>query len=174
MWKVVLLTVATMTAACSNVTVQHYAQLQPRLSPESFFDGALVASGVIKDRSGRVIRRFNADIRAHWMDGTGTLEEDFLFDDGSTQRRIWTLVPEGEGRYRGTAGDVVGDARIEVAGNSMFLDYVLRVPWRDGTIDLHIDDRMYLTAEDTLINESRMSKFGFRVGEILLVIRRRG
>ena len=42
----------------------------------------------------------------------------------------------------------------------------------DGTLDLRIDDRMYLVSPDVLINESRMFKFGFDVGEILLVIRR--
>ena len=54
----------------------------------------------------------------------------------------------------------------------MFLDYVLRVPYKDGTIDVRIDDRMYLVTPDTLINESVMRKFGFRVGEILLSIER--
>ena len=55
----------------------------------------------------------------------------------------------------------------------MFLDYVLRIPWGDDTLDLRIDDRMYLVNPDLLINESRMLKFGVRVGEILLVIERR-
>jgi hypothetical protein len=31
---------------------------------------------------------------------------------------------------------------------------------------------MYLVDPNTLINESRMTKFGFEVGEILLVIRK--
>jgi hypothetical protein len=117
-----------------------------------------------------VIRYFNADIKAYWQDGIGTLEEDFLFDDGEPDRRVWTLTPTGEGRYVGTAGDVVGEGKITVAGNSMFLDYVLQIPWDDGTLDLRIDDRMYLVNPTTLINESIMTKFGIRVGEILLVI----
>jgi hypothetical protein len=54
----------------------------------------------------------------------------------------------------------------------MFLKYVLRVPYGDGSIDLSIDDRMYLVTPDLLINESVMRKFGFRVGEILLTIQR--
>jgi hypothetical protein len=49
---------------------------------------------------------------------------------------------------------------------------VLRIPYGDGTLDLTIDDRMYLVRPDVLINESKMKKFGFGVGEILLVIRR--
>ena len=115
-------------------------------------------------------RYFNADIKAYWQEGIGTLEEDFLFDDGEPDRRVWTLTPTGEGQYVGTAGDVVGQGKITVAGNSMFLDYVLQIPWDEGTLDLRIDDRMYLVNSTTLINESIMTKFGIRVGEILLVI----
>jgi hypothetical protein len=158
---------------CGSVTVEDYRDNRPTLVADEFFDGRLTAHGVVKNRSGKVIRYFNADIKAYWRDGVGTLEEDFVFDDGEQQRRVWTLTPTGEGRYRGTAGDVVGPGEIRVAGNSMFLDYVLRIPWGDDTLDLHIDDRMYLVNPNTLINESRMLKFGFQVGEILLVIERR-
>lgn len=160
-------------AGCASVDVTDYATENPRLEPESFFDGYLTAHGIIKDRSGRVIRRFNADINAYWRDGIGTLEEDFVFDDGELQRRVWTLTPAGEGRYVGTAGDVIGEGMVTVAGNSMFLDYTLRIPYGDGTLDLRIDDRMYLVHPDILINESRMKKFGVGVGEIVLVIERR-
>ncbi len=157
-------------SGCGAVTVDEYANNQPTLVPETFFQGQLTAHGVIKDRGGKVIRYFNADIKAYWQDGIGTLEEDFLFDDGEPDRRVWTLTPTGEGQYVGTAGDVVGEGKISVAGNSMFLDYVLQIPWDDGTLDLRIDDRMYLVNPTTLINESIMTKFGIRVGEILLVI----
>ena len=159
---------------CSTTGVERYADGEPALVPEQFFDGELSAHGVVKDRSGSVIRRFNASILAYWEDGVGTLEEDFLFDDGEESRRVWTLTPGGDGGYRGTAGDVVGEGVIRVAGNSMFLDYVLRIPWRESTLDLRIDDRMYLVNENVLINESRMVKFGITVGSILLVIERRG
>ncbi len=155
------------------MAVDDYADRAPTLVPETFFDGALTAHGVIKDRGGKVIRYFNADIKAYWRDGVGTLEEDFVFDDGEQSRRVWTLQPSGPGAYVGTAGDVIGEGQVRVAGNSMFLDYVLRIPYGDSTLDLRIDDRMYLVTPDILINESRMIKFGFEVGEILLVIERR-
>ena len=158
--------------ACSSVDVSSYRGESPEFVPETFFDGSLVAHGVLKNRGGRVTRRFVAEIEASWTDGVGTLDEQFVFSDGEESRRVWTLRPDGEGAYVGTAGDVVGDSPVSVAGNAMFLDYVLRVPYGDGTIDVRIDDRMYLVDEKTLINESVMRKFGFRVGEILLVIRR--
>ena len=168
-----LLLAMSLLSGCGSVTVRDYADNSPVLDPETFFDGYLTAHGVIKDRGGKVIRYFNADITAYWKDGVGTLEEDFVFDDGEKQRRVWTLTPDGPGRYIGTAGDVVGDGAVTFAGNSMFLDYVLQIPWNDGALDLRIDDRMYLVNPNTLINESAMNKFGIKVGQILLVIEKR-
>jgi hypothetical protein len=159
-----------LAAGCSPVSVNDYSALQPRLVLEEFFSGQLTAHGVVKNRGGRVIRMFNADIQASWTDGVGTLDENFLFDDGERQRRVWTLTPNGDGSYRGEAGDVVGPGHLVGAGNSLFLDYVLRIPYGDSTVDVSVDDRMYLVSQNVLINESSMKKFGFRVGSIDLVI----
>lgn len=164
------LVLLALLSACSSVKVTDYSDMQPVFSAETFFDGRLTAHGVVKDRSGTVTRSFNADIIAYWKDGIGTLEEDFIFDDGIEERRVWTLTPSGENRYIGTAGDVIGDGIMQVSGNSAFLDYVLRVPYGDGTVDVRVDDRMYLVSDTVLVNESGLSKFGIRVGSLLLVI----
>ncbi|MEJ2471189.1 MAG: DUF3833 domain-containing protein [Desulfuromonadales bacterium] len=157
-------------SGCSPVLVSDYAERTPQMVPEEFFNGYLTAHGVVKDRSGKVIRYFNAEINAYWEGSVGTLKENFVFDDGEKQQRIWTLTNKDRGQYIGTANDVIGEAKGEVSGNSMFLQYMLEVPYRDSTITLSIDDRMYLVDEQTLINESKMSKFGFEAGEIILVI----
>jgi hypothetical protein len=52
----------------------------------------------------------------------------------------------------------------------MFLDYVLTIQLSDGTIDVAVDDRMYLVSKNVLINESSLKKFGVPVGGILLTI----
>ena len=160
----------TLLASCSGVTVTDYKDARPLLDVEQFFNGELTAHGVVKNRGGKVIRTFNAHISAQWNDGVGTLVEDFVFDDGEQQQRIWTLTPDGAGQYTGTAGDVIGDALLQQAGNSLFLDYVLRLPYGDSEIDVRVDDRMYLVSPDVLINESTLGKFGFRVGNLVLVI----
>jgi hypothetical protein len=157
---------------CAPVRVTDYADEQPQLDVEQFFTGQLSAHGIVKDASGRVMRRFNADIAAQWVDGVGTLTEDFVFDDGERQRRVWTLKADGNGRYTGTAGDVVGEASLQQAGNSLFIDYVLRVPYRGSDVDVRVDDRMYLVSPDILINESRLTKYGWEVGNLVLVIAR--
>jgi len=162
--------VVSVITGCQTVTVNDYADYEPPLTLAEFFSGDLRAEGVVKNFRGKVIRTFTADINAYWNTGIGTLEEDFLFNDGEKQRRVWTLTPDAHGGYTGTADDVIGAGKVTVAGNSAFLNYVLRVPYGDGTIDLRIDDRMYLTSTGLLINESTMRKFGFKVGEIVLTI----
>ena len=156
--------------SCSSVPVTEYADNSPTMVVEEFFNGSLTAHGIVKDRSGKVTRYFSASIKADWVDGVGTLDEVFKFDDGEEQRRIWKLVKDDAGNYTGSANDVVGSSTLKFAGNSLFLDYVLRIPYDDGTLDLHIDDRMYLVSDRVLINESVMTKWGFNVGQITLVI----
>ncbi|GAB5451310.1 MAG: DUF3833 domain-containing protein [Halioglobus sp.] len=170
MTRVFFLITLLAIGGCSNVQVTDYKHATPTLQVEEFFDGTLTAHGVLLDRSGRVTRSFNADIKAYWRDGTGTLEEDFVFDDGELQRRVWVLQRDGNGSYIATANDVVGDGTLRQSGNAVFLDYVLRIPWQDSSLDLRVDDRMYLVSPDVLINQSRLSKFGIDVGEILLTI----
>jgi Protein of unknown function (DUF3833) len=159
-------------AACSGVKVTDYSDMQPAFEVEQFFNGPLTANGVVKNRSGKVIRSFSATIDASWDQGTGVLDEDFVFDDGEQQKRIWTLQRQANGTYLATAGDVTGAGVLEQSGNSVFLDYVLQIPYGDGTIEVKVDDRMYLLTPDLLINESKLFKFGVRVGELLLVIQR--
>jgi major membrane immunogen (membrane-anchored lipoprotein) len=171
-FNILAICVAFLLSACGSVQVTDYKDRKPRLDLKTFFDGDLKAYGIVKNRSGKVIRTFKADIVAYWQDERGTLEEDFVFDDGEEQRRVWTLVRQADGSYKGTAGDVIGEADGATSGNSMFLEYILDVPYKDDSIEITIDDRMYLLTPDLLINESVMTKFGFRVGEIVLVIQK--
>lgn len=159
-------------SACTSVSVEDYADNKPEIVVEEFFNGKLLAQGIVKDRGGKVIRYFSASIDASWRDGIGTLDERFVFDDGERQTRVWTLKPGVDNTYVASAGDVIGEGEMRVAGNSVFLDYVLRVPYNGDSIDLRIDDRMYLVSERVLLNESIMTKWGFEVGSIMLVIQK--
>ncbi len=155
---------------CGSTSLDEYQAREPAFAPEDFFNGALTAHGVVKDFSGTAIRHFRADISGCWSEGVGTLDEDFVFDDGEQQKRVWTLTPNGSQTYVGTAGDVVGEGLARWQGNAMFLDYILRIELENGPIDVKIDDRMYRVSDNVVINESKMRKFGFGVGEILLTI----
>lgn len=159
-------------AGCSSTSIDTYANNEPKFDVQEFFEGDLVAHGVLKDRSGEVTRYFSADLKGSWDDGVGTLEEWFVFDDGERQERVWTLTPNEDGSYTANAGDVVGPGTLKTSGNALFMKYVLRVPYDGDTIDVNVDDRMYLVTPDVLINESTLTKFGFEVGHLTLTIRR--
>ncbi len=166
---------AMILSACTP-SIHDYANIKPKLELEKFFSGPLVAEGILKNRNGKVTRWFSANIDANWQHGVGTLEEYFVFNDGERQTRTWTLAPlASKGKltqYRGTANDVKGEAKLSVIGNALFLNYVLTVPYKNGTLDLKVDDRMYLVNEDTIINESILSKWGFNLGTLTLSIRK--
>lgn len=159
-----------MLSSCSTTEIDDYASNQPTLAPQAFFNGPLSAHGVLKDRSGKVTRYFNASINAYWKDGVGTLEEKFIFDDGEVQFRNWTLTPTATGSYAATAGDVIGTGKAQVKGNAMQLNYVLEINYKGSPLQLQVDDWMWQVDSKTLLNESTLRKWGFKVGSIQLVI----
>lgn len=164
-----LSTLAVLTA-CSQAKIDDYRGQTPELSLREFFDGDLKAYGMVQDRSGKVIRKFSADIKAYWEGDTGHLDETFYYDDGEQDKRFWTLKDLGNGKFTGTAGDVVGEARGQVEGFAFNWAYTLTIPYKDDTIDVYIDDWLYLITENRLLNKSDLRKFGFNVGELTLVI----
>ena len=159
-----------LVTGCTQPRVEDHNGFIPAFDVEAFFSGTLTAHGVVRDRSGTVIRTFDADIQADSSDGVVTLDEDFVFDDGEEDKRVWKLVPREDGSWGATAGDVIGEGSLTKAGHALFLDYVLRIPYGDSTIDIRVDDRMYRVTDSIVVNESRMFKFGVQVGSILLVI----
>jgi len=68
------------------------------------------------------------------------------------------------------AGDVIGTGAEKFSGNAVNLDYVLAIKYDDSTINLGVNDWMWLVDEKTVLNESTLTKFGFNVGSIQLVI----
>lgn len=168
-----LLLSTVLLVGCAGPALDDYSDRKPVLTPQQFFSGELTARGVVKDYSGAVIRTFDADISASWdSDGVGTLDEVFRFDDGEVQTRVWTLTPH-KGALIADAGDVVEPGTMRWQGNAINMQYVLRVAYGDDTIDVRMDDWMYLVTPDTLINQTTMSKWGIDVGEIVLVISRK-
>jgi hypothetical protein len=154
-------------------TVEDYREQQPRFVLSEFFDGPLIAKGALYDRSGGVIRRFVADIRGTWKDGQGTLDEVFWWADGEEQTRVWQISGSDAAGYQGTAGDIVGAAAGRGAGNAFNWAYKLRIPMGEGSsIDVRMDDWIYLIDDSTVLNRTKMTFFGFRVGEVVLTIQK--
>lgn len=154
-----------------SIRVKEYRQEQPQLLLEEFFNGQLVAYGMVQNHSGKVIRRFKADIVGRWEGASGTLDERFEFSDGEVQTRCWRLEKTGT-HYRGTAEDIVGEAVGEVQGNALHWNYILRIPVGAKQMNIRLDDWLFLIDEHNLINRTQMKKFGLPVGSLTLHIRK--
>lgn len=174
MWrKCLLMLLAVLSlAACRSVSIDDYAGTRPGLDLASYFNGRLTAQGMFQDRSGKVVRRFTVEMTGSWQGNQGVLDEHFTYDDGEKQRRVWRLVKQPDGSYTGTADDVVGEARGRTAGYALFWDYALKLPVDGKVYEVRFDDWMYQLDEQTLLNRSRMSKFGITLGEVTLFFRK--
>jgi hypothetical protein len=159
-------------AGCATVDVSTYAAEKPLLDIARYFDGRVDGWGMFQDRSGKVVKRFTVTIDARWEGNRGTLDEHFVFSDGTTQNRVWQLVKDGD-RYTGTAGDVVGTGAGVQQGNALNLRYVLALPVDGRTWHVDMDDWMYAIDERTVLNRTTMTKFGIRLGEVTLSFTKR-
>ena len=160
---------AFLLVGCS-AKISDYQSTSPEFDMKTFFDGKLEAYGMVQDRDGKVIRRFRADLIGSWEGNTGLLEEDFFYDDGETQRRVWSLVKHGDNRYSGVASDSVGEATGESQGFAFNWQYTLAIEVDGKVWDIKLNDWIYQLDESRLINQTEMTKWGFNVGQITLVI----
>ena len=157
---------------CAGPQLSDHAQDLPRLDLRQYFNGTLDAYGVFTDRSGKVVKRFTVVMKCTWSgptgQETGVLDEEFTYSDGTRDRRVWTLQRSADGRYVGTAADVVGQALGQESGNAFRFGYTLKLPVDGRTYEVQFDDWMYLMDERVMLNKAVMSKFGIRLGEVTL------
>lgn len=153
---------------CSEMKISDFANQQPKLELESFFAGKTVASGIFYDRFGDVRRQFVVDIDGNVEGDRLILVEDFVYDDGETERRVWTLTRVGDDRYEGTAAGVIGIARGQVAGNAFHWEYTFDLKMKDSTLRVAFDDWMFLQPNGTVINRATVSKWGIELGTAVI------
>ena len=164
---------ALAASGCAGPSVNDYASEQPALDLRQYFNGIIDAWGIFTDRSGKVVKRFTVVMNCQWNGEQGVLDEDFVYSDGTRQKRIWTLTHLGDGRYSGQAGDVVGTAQGSTRGNAFNWRYTLSLPVNDQVWQVQFDDWMYLMNEQVMLNKASMSKFGIFLGEVTLSFTKR-
>lgn len=160
-------------AGCASVDPSKYANEQPKLDVQQYFNGTLDAWGMFQDHSGEVVKRFRVVMKCQWQGDTGTLDEDFTYSDGTKQKRVWTLRKTAPDRFIGTAADVVGEAVGVVSGNALRWQYVLALPVNGTVYNVSMEDWMFLMDDKVMLNRAEMSKFGVKVGAVTLSFAKR-
>ena len=156
---------------CASMKIEDFNNTKPEFIPQEYFNGKLRAYGIVKDRSGKIIRSFKGEMIGSWdKNGIGTLDEFFVYDDGEEMKRVWTLKPIENKKFIATADDIVGESPMIANGNTVMIDYLMRTPYKSSTIDLSVQDWLHLQDDGVIINHSKMKKFGFVVGELVITI----
>jgi hypothetical protein len=168
-WLALLsLSLAALLAGCASPQVADYAAERPTLSLRDYFNGRIDAHGMFQNRAGKVVKRFTVAMDCSWQGNDGVLDERFSYSDGTTSRRVWKLKALPDGRFTGTADDVVGTAQGEQRGNAFHWNYTLKQPVDDKVYEVQMDDWMYLVDDRVMLNRAEMSKFGVTVGAVTL------
>ena len=156
---------------CASMKIEDFNNTKPEFIPQEYFNGKLRAYGIVKDKSGKIIRSFKGEMIGSWdKNGIGTLDEFFVYDDGEEMKRVWTLKPIENKKFIATADDIVGESPMIANGNTVMIDYIMRTPYKSSTIDLSVQDWLHLQDDGVIINHSKMKKFGFVVGELVITI----
>lgn len=172
--RFILAFAALTLAACTGKPSFEDATLsEKKLNLEEFFDGELVAYGQFQDILGTVRRSFVVTIDGDWDGERLRLVEDFVYEDGATEQRIWTLVKTGPDSWEGTAPGVIGVATGVEQDNRFNWRYEidLPVPSADGTVEtirVTFDDWMWLLSDDRLLNRAYVKRYGVDIGDVII------
>ena len=136
---------------------------------QEFFEGRTVAYGQFQDRFGTVRRRFEVVIDGTWDGDTLTLNEDFSYADGTSERRVWTLRQTGPESWEGTAPGVIGTATGREQGDTFNWAYTIDLPVPDGTMRVSFDDWMWQLSDNRVLNRAYMRKAGVTIGSVIIM-----
>ena len=153
---------------CSEMKPEDYKNTKPIIKIEEYFQGDVKAWGMLLGRSGEVKRQFVADMNGEFDGQNLILDETFIWNDGEKQERRWTIKKVGDNRYEGTAPDVVGIAKGVSFGSAFKFEYKLLIPYKDKKIKVRFDDWIFKQDKKTAINKATITKFGFKVGELIV------
>lgn len=155
-------------SACSTMTVDEFKNGEPTLFLEEYFNGQTRAWGLFEDRFGNVKRQFVVNITGTWDGTTLTLNEDFIYNNGETENRIWKIKKSGDKNYSGTTQESIGVAEGAVEGNAFQWEYDFNLKVEDSTWKVHFDDWMFLQSDGVLINKATVTKWGLKLGTVFL------
>jgi Protein of unknown function (DUF3833) len=165
---------AFLMTGCSDITTENYMTNTPKLDIRQYLNGPLEAWGILYDTSGKADLQFYVSMNGSWKGNVGTLEEHFTYSDGRKDERTWTITFSDDNHFTAKAHDVIGEAVGSQNGNAANMKYVLNAKRTSGdTITLNMDDWLYLMNEKVLINRTKMRKFGFTVGELVITFNKK-
>ncbi|MEM8987777.1 MAG: DUF3833 family protein [Pseudomonadota bacterium] len=148
--------------------VESFKGAEPRFEVEAYFEGRTEAWGMFVDRFGVLRRQFRVEIDGRAEGEEYALYERFLYDDGEREERTWRVRRIDEHRYTGRAENIVGEAEGAVYGNALNWRYDFDLDIGGKFLRVKFDDWMFLQEGGVMLNRSRITKFGFALGDVFI------
>ena len=160
--------ITLLISGCSSMNVEDFQNAQPEFVLEEYFEGRTMAWGLFEDRFGKVQRQFVVTMDGTWDGTTLILNEDFVYNDGETENRVWTLTKTDDVNYEGTTQNSIGIAKGTRAGNAFNWKYDFNLKVGDDTWKVKFDDWMFLQPNGVLLNKATVTRWGFKLGTVYL------
>jgi hypothetical protein len=139
-----------------------------RFELTTFLHGRTRAWGIFEDRFGRLRRRFDVAMAGTWNSGVFVLDEQFIYDDGRVEHRVWRVTPLSNGQFRATCDDCIGDAIGQCTADRVEMTYRFRLRLPSRTLVVDFVDRLYKINDATAVNRVTVSKWGIKIGDLSL------
>lgn len=137
------------------------------------FRGRTIGTGVFRVPITGLERRFKAYLTGTVRGKTLTIVEDFVFEDGETDRLTWRFTRTGSNTWAGRREDTVGLAQVTETGSEIRLEYTADAKSGGGTTRLGFADVIYRRADGVVVNEAVITRLGVPVGSVTFELRRR-
>lgn len=161
-----LLVTLLAASGCSTLAPQRFAGAAPTFDPQTFFAGPVRSWGVVESHSGNPKSRFRVELDGV-QEGSGlTITQNFRYDDGHSEHRVWHMRKLDEHRFEATGDDVRGVTVGEAYGNTFRWEYTLATRPGNPLFNVQMHHWMYLVDRDTMINRVTVTKFGVIVAQV--------
>lgn len=173
---VVLVITSFMLAACSiSIDGENYRTQEPKFDIEQFFVGKVTAWGIVQNRSGEIVQRFEVNIDGRMENGNLILDESFKYSVGDgPAKRVWTLSQNADGTYTGIANDIAEEATGTSYGNAFNFNYEMDLAVDGSTYRVNFDDWFWGLDDNNMINRSYIKKFGIVMAEVTIFMQKQG
>ena len=165
--------VVGISGCATSLDGERYRSVEPGFDLFQFFDGTVKAWGLVQNRKGEVIQKFEVDIQGKISGNRITLDERFRYSIGTgPAKRVWQIERLDYGQYQGAADDIIGEASGTSYGNALRWSYRMDIPVDDALYEVGFEDWFWVIDERRLFNRSYIQKFGFDMAEVTIFMER--
>ena len=168
-----ILNLLLVLTSCNDADIEAAKGITTTFNFREFFRGNVEGWGTVENWRGEVKKTFKVHINGVWDDGLSTITETSEFNDGSTLERSWKIILTPKGQYAASTDDVVGNALGFESGNAAQFSYVMKFPFAKNDIEVKVTNQMFVLNDGTVIASISMRKFGFKVGEINVFMKKK-